>query len=57
MGNELTIRVEKLQQIRNLFTYVDAKNKQSKAFLESGIAELDAILKPYEQTKEEKKNG
>ena len=56
MGNELTIRVGKLQQIRNLFTYVDAKNKQSKAFLEAGIAELDAILEPYEQ-QEKKKSG
>lgn len=56
MANELTIGVEKLQQIRNLLTYVEAKNKQSKAFLEAGIAELDAILKPYEQ-QEEKKSG
>ena len=52
--DNISVRYGTFEEMRNLLTYVDAKNKVSRACLTSVIAMMDEILQLYEKVEEAK---
>ena len=52
--DNISVRYGTFEEMRNLLTYVDAKNKTSRAFLATFIAVMDEILQLYEKVEEAK---